>query len=207
MSPYFSLCSLACIACAVRAVAQLVWLNISGDRCDSLQSLSLQSIDTLRKGVIWLLLGTAAEVPPVVTSEFLVRVVIAHLNFGSQVFILLNLNGNSSSGLCQTPIDHHPPRDLRSIQHRMLELSSLELFLIVLFNADVPADVCDHDDHRWNPDVPLSGRLYYQFHRCVRPPPPRYVLLLTWVDIVLQHTWIYEPVVLQLVGSRLVRWR
>jgi hypothetical protein len=181
------------------AWAQLVWLNISGDRSDSFESLSIQSIDPLRKGVIWLLLGTAAEVPPVVTNEFLVRVVIAHLDFTSQVFILLNLNGTSSPSLCQTPIDHPPLLDLRPVQHRMLGLSSLERFLIALLNADVPADVCDRDDHRWNPDVPLSGRLYYQFHRCVRPSPSRYALLLTWVDIGLPHIWIYEPVVFQLV--------
>ena len=179
-------------------MAQLVWLDISGDRYDSLQPLSILSIDPLRKGVIWLLLGTVAEVPPVVTNEFLVRPLIAHLNFTTQVFILLNLNGTSSPTLCKTLIDHHPPRDLRAIQHRMFGLSSLELFLIALLNADVPADVCDHDDHRRNPDVPLSSRLYYyQFRRCVRNLPSRYVILLTWVDAVLPHTWIYEPVVLQ----------
>ena len=86
----------------------------------------MRSVDTLRKGVMWLLLATAAEVPPVVTNEFLVRPLIAHLNFTSQVFILLNLNGTSSPSLCQTPIDYHPPRDLRAIQHRMFGLSSLE---------------------------------------------------------------------------------
>ena len=86
----------------------------------------MQSIDPLRKGVIWLLLGTAAEVPPVVTNESLVCLRIAHLNFTSQVFILLNLNGTSSPSLCQTPIDYHPPWDFRPIQHRMLALSSLE---------------------------------------------------------------------------------
>ena len=65
--PYFSSCSLACFAYVVMEAAQLVWLNISGDRWDSLQPSPMQSIETLLKGVIWLLLATASEVPPVVT--------------------------------------------------------------------------------------------------------------------------------------------
>jgi hypothetical protein len=75
-------------------------------------------------------------------------------------------------------------------------LSSLGRFLIALFIADVPADILDHDGHRWNPDVPLSGRLQFQFHRSVRASPPLCVCLLTWIEIVLPPTWIYEMVVL-----------
>jgi len=51
-------------------MAHLVWHNSSGDRCDTYSRCLwlLQSIDlfSFRKGVIWLLLATVAEVPPVV---------------------------------------------------------------------------------------------------------------------------------------------
>jgi hypothetical protein len=46
------------------------------------------------KGVIWLLLATVAEVPPVVClSCFSNLFFFFHIQFTSQVFVLLNLNG------------------------------------------------------------------------------------------------------------------
>ena len=66
-SPYFSSCSLGCLVCAVTEATRLVWSNSSGDRYGFRQSLSMKCVDRLRKGVIWLLIATVAEVPPVVT--------------------------------------------------------------------------------------------------------------------------------------------
>ena len=47
----------------------------------------------IRKGLIWLLVATIAEVPPVVGGCFLVPVLSIQCEFMLQVFICLNLNG------------------------------------------------------------------------------------------------------------------
>ena len=51
---------------------------------------------SVRKGVLWLLLATVAEVPPAVCSSLafpLAHLLFAHRHVTSQVFIVLNLNG------------------------------------------------------------------------------------------------------------------
>lgn len=49
------------------------------------------------KGIIWLLLALAAEVPPMVSlTNFLLASFSLNSNFISQVFIILNFNGISS---------------------------------------------------------------------------------------------------------------
>jgi len=51
-------------------------------------------MDYVRKGVIWLLLATAAEVPPTVCHvSFLAHPRFANHHVTSQVLIVLNLNG------------------------------------------------------------------------------------------------------------------
>ena len=73
--PYFSSCSLACFGCVFMVVARLGWPDSSGARCDSGSrwlGLSTHShFFSFCKGVIWLMIATAAEVPPVVTSPSL----------------------------------------------------------------------------------------------------------------------------------------
>jgi len=49
---------------------------------------------SIRKGVIWLLMATAAEVPPTVGPiYFIAHLLCVHCSVMLQVFLILNLNG------------------------------------------------------------------------------------------------------------------
>ena len=58
-------------------------------------AITTSDVHCVLQGVIWLVLGTAAELTPVVNfASFLPRVFRAHDSFMSQLFICLFLNGN-----------------------------------------------------------------------------------------------------------------
>lgn len=51
-------------------------------------------VTSVHKSIAWLLLATVAEVPPAVSLNiFLTLLIVTHFHFMPQVFIVLNLNG------------------------------------------------------------------------------------------------------------------
>ena len=119
----------------------------------------------VRQGLIWLLIATIVEVPPVVRLVILWDHSFAHHCFTSQVFILLNLNGKFL-----------PPRIERQV---LIELYSNKTtsapqpgkflvtdnnglyyqFLTPFYNTDIPKSLGDGSDHCCNRDVSLSCKL------------------------------------------------
>jgi hypothetical protein len=53
---------------------------------------------SVRKGVLWLLFATMADVPPAVSAEcFLVQFLVVQYRVTSQVLTIMNLNGDAVS--------------------------------------------------------------------------------------------------------------
>jgi hypothetical protein len=49
-------------------------------------------MSSVRKGVLWLLVATLAEVPPAVSSAYSLTCTFSLIAITSQVFIIMNLN-------------------------------------------------------------------------------------------------------------------
>ena len=139
------------------------------------------------QGVIWLVLGTAAELTPVVSlAWFLPRAFRAHYPFMSQLFICLFLNGSflypDLSIPCRVDrISLH--LNVRCTEYRMSLFDTIAgryRFLIPFHETDVPDALTAHDVNRGDTDVSLFVRRY-DHHRPVRPPFLSFVAALTVV--------------------------
>lgn len=154
-------------------------------------AITTADVDFILQGVIWLVLGTAAELTPVVSlAWFLPRVFRAHDPFMLQLFICLFLNGSFL----------HPDLSLKCCVDRISLLLNVRCaeycmslfdtiaercrFLIPFHETDVPDALATHDVDRGDTDVSLFVRRY-DLHRQVRPPFLAFVTALTNVIFVL----------------------
>jgi hypothetical protein len=138
----------------------------------SCDALSILTCFRFCKGIMWLLLATVAEIPPLVSSAYsFSRPFYAHLHVTSQVLIVLNLNGIVISFRCideESGLNSILPKFQNHLTWYVPDCHNAGDVLIPIHNTDLSASFSDNDDNCCDTHVSLPSRLCFFYHRDVQ---------------------------------------
>ena len=124
---------------------------------------------SIQKGLLWLLLTTVAELPPLVCLMSFLRHRLANHSFSSQVFLCLNLNGTSFPSIWNLEtMNVDSPVKFRGIRYGMPLLVMIPTrwstkLLTHACNTDVLDAVPDDNVNCGNTNVPLPRGLCFSY--------------------------------------------
>jgi len=145
------------------ALAPFLWKQVRCQPFLDCRSFLLDVI-SIQKGLIWLLLTTVAELPPLVCLAGFLRHHLANHFFASQVFVSLDLNGIPFPSNPETK-NVDPPVKFRAIRYSMslfvmiATSGGANKFLMRACNTDVLDAIPGDNVNRRNTDVPLPRGL------------------------------------------------